>query len=80
MIDSELLKLVADLGGLGVAGLLILLAYRFSSAIAPKFLDLVGNHFKENSATMQALKDSVDALREYLQNGGRPPGAPPATP
>lgn len=69
-MEIDVLKLVADLGGLGLAALVILLAYKAISAIVPKFLELVANHFTENTDALRGLKDSIEGLKEWLKENG----------
>ena len=67
-MDIDLIKLIADMGGLGVALALIIAVYKLSSVFVPKFMDMVGNHFTENAKALGVLTDAVNELIRYLKN------------
>jgi len=66
-MDTDFIKLLADIGGMGVALVMVIAVYKFSSLIAPKFIDMVSNHFAENAAALRGLTDSIDELIRYLK-------------
>jgi hypothetical protein len=67
-MNTDLIKLLADTGGIGVALVLIVAGYKLAAACVPKFMDMVSNHFEENAKALQALTDAVSELISYLKN------------
>ena len=56
-MEDTLIKLVGDLGGIGLATLLALILYK-----------IVGNHLNHNTDAMNRLENAITRLTQFLED------------